>query len=128
MEKKGVDGFFDRLEDKLRARLSHHPVLYAFIGGVGIVLFWKGVWETAEMFPALHGLASVVLSLVLILPTGLFVSFFIADNIILSGYRREKKLIEKTEEEISKEVDITQALKTQLDRIEREIKEIKSAR
>ena len=123
---KKVFRFFDRLEDRLRSRLSHWPILYAFVGGIGVVLFWKGVWEAAEHYPALYGWPSAVLGLLLILPTGLFVSFFIGDNIILSGYKHQKKLVEKTEEEISKDIDINQAIKAQLDRMEREMLEIKS--
>ncbi len=119
-------GFFDRLEDKVRIALSRKPIVYAFIGGVGVVLFWKGVWEAAEYFPSIYGWPSAALGLLLLLPTGLFVSFFIGDNIILSGYRRQKKLVEKTEAEIEKDVDINQAMKAQLDRIEREMLEIKS--
>lgn len=126
MAQRGIVGFFDKLEDKVRARLSHHPILYAFVGGVGIVLFWKGVWEAAEHYPLLYGWPSAALGLLLILPTGLFVSFFIGDNIILSGYKKQKKLVEKTEEEIAKDMDINQAIKAQLDRIERELLEVKS--
>ncbi len=117
--------FFDSLEDSLRARLSHHPILYAFVGGIGIVLFWKGVWETAERFPTLDGISSAFLGLLLILPTGLFVSFFIGDNIILSGYKREKKLIEKTEVEVLAELDVIQDIKQKLESIERDIRELK---
>ncbi len=124
--KKGVLKFFDKLEDSLRIYLSHRPILYAFVGGVGIVLFWKGVWEAAEHFPLLYGWPSAALGLLLILPTGLFVSFFIGDNIILSGYKHQKKLVEKTELEIMKDVDINEAIKAQLDRMEREMLEIKS--
>jgi hypothetical protein len=125
MEKRGVIGFFDRLEDKFRARLSHRPILYAFIGGVGVVLFWKGVWEAAEFFPTLYGLPSAILGLLLILPTGLFVSFFIGDNIILSGYRQQKKLAEKTEDEIKKDIDREIVIKAQLDRLERELNQMR---
>ncbi|HVV15118.1 MAG TPA: hypothetical protein VHD55_01830 [Candidatus Paceibacterota bacterium] len=123
---RGLVKFFDKLEDTLRARLSHRPILYALIGGVGIVLFWKGVWEAAEHFPILYGWPSAALGLLLILPTGLFVSFFIGDNIILSGYRNQKKLVERTEEEVMKDVDINEAMKAQLDRVEKELTEIKS--
>ena len=35
---------FDRMEDKLRRHLASHPVIYALIGGVATVLFWRGVW------------------------------------------------------------------------------------
>ena len=84
------------------------------------------MWEAAEHYPLLYGWPSAALGLLLILPTGLFVSFFIGDNIILSGYKKQKKLVEKTEEEIEKDVDINQAMKAQLDRVEKELLEIKS--
>lgn len=110
----------------MRGALSHHPIPYAFIGGVGIVLFWKGVWETAELYPFLHGPMSIILSLVILLTTGLFVSFFIGDSIILSGFRRQKKITEKTEEEVIKDIDINQAMKLQLDRVEKKLEEMQS--
>lgn len=116
--------FFDKLEDKIRARLSHHPILYAFIGGTGVVLFWKGVWETAEFFPFLAGLPSVLLGLLLILPTGLFVSFFIGDNIILSGYKKEKKMIDRTESELLHEIDAMEDMAKRVERIETIVKNI----
>ena len=119
--------FFDKFEDSVRARLSHRPILYAFIGGTGVVLFWKGVWETAEYFPVLTGLPSVLLGLLLILPTGLFVSFFIGDNIILSGYKREKKLTEQTESEVRAEQDVVGEMAVQLSRIESELATIKNS-
>ena len=113
---KWVVTFFDTLEDKIRITLSHRPILYSFIGGVGIVLFWKGVWETAELFPALFGPVSVLLGVIILLLTGLLVSFFIGDSIILSGFKREKKLVEKTENEVHSEKgtldDILGTLKT----------------
>jgi hypothetical protein len=125
MGKKGLVRFFDKLEDRIRGRLSHRPILYAFIGGIGVVLFWKGVWEFFEV-PALYGLPSALLGLLLMLPTGLFVSFFIGDSIILSGYKHQKKLTEKTEEEILKDTDVTVAIKQQLDRMEKDMAELKT--
>ena len=43
-----ISRFFDKLEDRVRSWLSHQPILYALIGGIGIVLFWRGVWHTAD--------------------------------------------------------------------------------
>lgn len=100
---KKVIRFFDKLEDHVRISLSHYPIVYAMVGGVGIVLFWKGVWESAAYFPLLFGPASVLLGVSILLLTGLLVSFFIGDSIILSGFNREKKLVEKTEAEIHSE-------------------------
>lgn len=109
--------FFDRLEDKVRARLSRHPVLYALVGGVGIVLFWRGVWHTADYFTVLNGPISIVLSSILLLISGLFVSFFIGDRVIISGIKQEKKLDEKTADELAQEV-------SKLDRIESKLEEM----
>lgn len=95
--------FFDKFEDRVRLKLSRYPILYALVGGVGIVLFWKGVWESAEYFDFLYGPGSIIASLIILLAVGLFVSYFIGDSIIISGLRGEKKVIDKEEEEIFNE-------------------------
>jgi len=120
MVNRAVD-FFDKLEDRVRAALSHRPISYAIIGGVGIVLFWKGVWETAELFPALFGPVSILVGLIMLLLTGLMVSFFVGDSIILSGFKQEKKFVEKIESEVHSEKDIDVLILERLDAIEAEL-------
>lgn len=110
--------FFDKAEDKVRVALSHQPIFYAIVGGIGIVLFWKGVWEMAEAFPFLDGIGSVALGSVILLMTGLMVSFFIGDSIILSGLKGEKKIVEKTEMEIREEEDTEKRILNELEAIE----------
>ncbi len=117
--------FFDKLEDKVRGALSHFPILYAFVGGVGVVLFWKGVWETAEIFPSLYGLGSVAVSVIILLVTGLFVFYFIGDNIIITGLRSQKKIVDKTEKEIHAEENETVKTGIKIAKMERDIEEIK---
>lgn len=117
--------FFDKLEDRTRIYLSHHPILYSCIGAVGIVLVWKGVWETAEYFPILFGPGSILLGLLILLITGLLVSFFIGDNIILSGFKKEKKLAEKTEAEVVAEANVMREIVSELHAIEDDIEDIK---
>lgn len=117
--------FFDKLEDKVRGRLSRYPILYAFIGGIGIVLFWKGVWETAEYFDILYGPGSIIASIILLLMVGLFVSYFIGDSIVISGLRGEKKLIDKEEAEIFNEEREIARLGKEVETIHREIHEMK---
>ncbi len=132
---KFIYNFFDELEDKIRARLSHYPILYAFIGGVGVVVFWRGVWHTADFFteiifyfqrnssinlgslPWWDGPLSVLIGSVLLLSTGLFVFDFIGTQAIISGIKGEKRLEEKTEEEIRLETGI-------IEEIKKEVKEI----
>jgi hypothetical protein len=120
--------FFDKLEDRVRARLSRNPILYALIGGVGIVLFWKGTWETAELYPWLYGPASIVVGVIIMLATGLLVSFFIGDSIIISGFKREKKVAEKSEQEILKaEKSATEQILAKIDHLEQDIHELKES-
>ncbi len=123
-----VVGFFDKLEDTLRSRLSRYPVLYTFIGGVGIVLFWRGVWMTADMVPFLTGPVSIVVSVGILLVTGLFVSFFIHDDIIRSGLKEEKKLVEKTKFEVEQEMDMIAHIDEHLEHLEADVKKIKRTR
>src|SRR3989338_9342951 len=109
--------FFDRLEDKIRSRLSHQPIIYALIGGVGAVLFWRGVWHTTDYFflgsdPWWDGPVSLFLSTIILLIVGLFVSEFIGDSLILSGLKKDKKLVEKTEMEVETEEETLATIKS----------------
>ncbi|OHA18415.1 MAG: hypothetical protein A2664_00525 [Candidatus Taylorbacteria bacterium RIFCSPHIGHO2_01_FULL_46_22b] len=115
--------FFDHLEDHVRARLSHHPILYSLVGGVAIVLFWRGVWMLADEI-GLSSISSIIISVVIMLITGLFVSFFVGDRIVLSGIRQEKKVIEKTEEEIKSESVAISEVREELKLIEKGIEKL----
>jgi len=138
---KKIFKFFDKTEDKTRSRLSKHPLLYATIGAVGLVLLWRGVWMVADSLALIlregggsldkvaliDGMISVGLSVAVLLGSGLFVSFFIGDRIILSGLKKEKKLEEKTKEEVERELSIDNEIKNKVDKIEHDIEEIKEA-
>lgn len=115
--------FFDKLEDRVRIKLSKYPVFYAFIGGVGIVLFWRGIWGLSEEI-GLSNLDSLIISIFILLTTGLFVSYFIGDQFIISGLKGEKKLIEKTKDEIINEEDQLKQALARLERIEKKLDEL----
>jgi len=114
--------FFDKLEDDVRAMLSKHNIIYAFIGGVAIVLFWRGVWITADTIPFLTGPVSVLISVVVLLVTGLFVSFFIGDTIIISGIKKEKRLDERVASEVKTELDVLDDMQSKMNSIEQELR------
>lgn len=122
--------FFDKLEDEVRGYLSHRTIVYGFVVGVGIVLFWRGVWHTADFLVHLYvdwvpgigadlvgtiwwdGPLSIVVGAAILLVSGTFVSEFIGKEIIISGLRREKKITELTEAEVEAESgEITEILK-----------------
>ncbi len=124
---------FDKLEDRIRGMLSRSPILYGIIGGTAIVLFWRGVWHLADLLEHKGGVLatvfsapiSTVLSALVLLATGLFVSFFIGDRIILSGLTHEKKVEEKTEAEVRAEGAILMDIHKKLERLERELHEVR---
>ena len=132
---KKIITFFDKLEDKIRGHLSRFPILYTLIGGVAIVLFWRGVWHTADMLAARGGLlgflfyepVNLILVVLILLATGLFVSYFIGDTILISGIRHEKKVTDKTEREVQEEEVELKGIRTTIKEIKKDVEEIKQA-
>ncbi len=116
--------FFDRLEDNIRFTLSRHPFVYTFIGGIAIVLFWRGVWNTADLFPWFSGPLSLLVSTIVLLMIGLFVPFFIGEQEILKGLKKEKKLIEKTNEEIDADEKTLQEIHKEVEALVLKLEEI----
>ena len=129
---KSVIHFFDKLEDFAREHLSRHPIPYALVGGVFHVLFWRSVWEGADIMYRAGGIWSVIffpgvqifLTAGVLMLTGLMVSSFIGDRIILSGLKHEKKVAEKTGEEVGKEESELKTALKHLVHIENRIEEL----
>lgn len=134
--------------NRLVSYLSHRPKLYAFIVGVGIVLFWRGIWHTADQIheylsyggvfssmdtfssPWWDGPFSLLVGVLILNLTSSFISSFIGNELILSGLRGEKRLNEKTEEEVKNEesaiADIKDSLRVinqTLEQLERKVLE-----
>ena len=137
-----------KIEEKLIIYLSHRPKLYALIVGIGIVLFWRGVWHTTDFIhlyfnsfqsnfttdlifsPWWDGILSLITGSIILSFTGAFTSSFIGNELILSGLRGEKKLNQKTEVEIESEFEAISAIKlsikdmdNKIDQLERKIRE-----
>ncbi len=125
---KEITKFFDKLEDKVRYKLSRAPILYAFLGGVGIVLFWRGIWHTTDDLSVgvlkIDSILSIVAGSGLLLLTGVFVSAFIGSSLIMTGLSGEKKLAEKTKEEIDTEEDKIKKLQETIERVEKDVEKI----
>lgn len=119
---KNIYKFFDKVEDKIRGKLTHFPLIYAFIGSIGIVSIWRGIWVIEDNLD-MSGWSSLIFGVLLTLLTGLFVSFFVGENIIISGLNKEKKIEEKTEKEIHKERSILRKIQKDIKNIEEEIVE-----
>lgn len=131
--RKTLIKFFDRIEDKVRIRLSHRAILYAFVGGVATLLFWRGAWGTFDKIEKLGGIfailfwppVSLVVSIIILLMTGLFVSVFIGERVIISGLKQEKKIFDKTENEIKEEEGMLLEMKIAMEELRRDMAEIR---
>lgn len=121
---KDIINFFDRLEDKIRGFLSTRPIVYAAIVSVGTVFLWRGIWLVAD---AAHvsGPVSILIGSIILLLTGIFVSSFIGNRILISGIKNEKKLADKTQKEIEADIQsetkVLHKIQDSLTKIERKI-------
>ena len=117
---KKIKRFFDKLEDRVRSKLSHYPILYALIGGIGIILFWRGIWHLADDINV-SSVASIIIGTIILLITGVFVSAFIGSRLIISGLIGEEKMAEKVEEEVATEETQIKNLQDTLNRVEKQL-------
>jgi len=120
---KKIIEFFDKLENKVRRKLSHYPILYAFIGGVGVVLFWRGVWHIADDI-SVSSVLSLIIGSIMLLITGIFVSAFVGSKLIISGLVGERKIEEKEEQELETEEMQLKNLQKTLKRVEEKLEHI----
>lgn len=126
--------FFDKLEDKVRTRLSHRSIFYALIGGAMVVLFWRGIWHTGDILMAKGGFwgwlfyepITIIWTSAILLMTGLFVSSFIGERIVISGLKKEKKITDQTEEEVQEEEEKIRRLENKIDLLIKEVADIKN--
>ncbi len=132
--KKNIYPFFDTLEDKVRSWFSRRPKLYAFVAGAAIVLLWRAIWHMADIIEASGGFigwlftpqVTLVTSTIVLLASGLFVSFFVGDAIIMSGLRKEKKFVDHAQEEMEAEEGEMRRMEKVLNKIEVEVQHLHS--
>lgn len=128
--------------NRLHIFLSHHSYLYATIAGIGIVLFWRGVWHTTDSLhlyinhygnsqtisgnnhPWWDGPMSFIVGCLILYITRAFVSSFIGNELILSGLRIEKKITKQTEGEIKSEELVINDIKHTMSAISRKLEEL----
>lgn len=127
---KAIYKFFDKFEDKNRMFLSRHPIFYGFLTGIGIVLFWRGVWHTADSLLVIqNSWVSMLLGSVLLLAIGTFVSSFIGNEIIISGIKKQKTAVEKIvaaeETDLVHEFEDDARIIKELDSVKSQLNELK---
>lgn len=120
-----IVNFFDKLEDKIRHKLSKFAVVYALIVGFAVVLFWRGVEMLADKFEFLTPEVSILVSVAVLLATGTLISFFIGNETIISGLKAERRIDQKTEVDIRDEEEKIARLNRTIEEIRQDVAEIK---
>jgi len=131
---KSIANYFDKLEDRVRMRLSHRSIVYAFIGGAGTILLWRGIWHTGDILMNKGGYLgwlfyepiTIIWTSIILLMTGLYVSNLIGERIVISGLRKEKKVTDQTEVEVDKEEAEIREMRTKIKQISKDVEEIKN--
>jgi hypothetical protein len=120
--------FFDVLEDKIRARLSRHPLVYGLVSGVGIVMFYRGLWMVFDEYPFMTGWVTLIIATVILLLSGVFVSQFVSNHIILSGIKKEKKLVEQVGQEVKAEARFDAEILAGIKKLQADVDDLKKAK
>jgi len=103
-----MKNIFLKIEERARAYFEQFPFIHAFLAGVGVILFWRGVWEIADINHLDPGV-SIVLGVVLLTSIGLFIHTFIGNAIIIKNVKRE--------------IDIEKEQTKEVDRVEKELRQ-----
>ncbi len=97
------------IEETARKFFERIPFMHAFLAGVGVILFWRGVWELADI-QKLDPIASIILGSFLLGGIGLFIQTFVGNSIIIKTVKKE----ERTEKQTEKKAELA------LEEVERE--------
>ncbi len=112
-----------QIEERSRKFFERIPFIHAFFAGVGVVLFWRGVWHIADTIE-LPAVTSLIVGLLLLGGLGMFLHTMVGNAIIIKNVERDATLSTKTSNEIFEvEANLAQesltleALKTELTKI-----------
>lgn len=94
---------FLNIEAKARKYFEPFPFIHAFLAGVGVILFWRGAWELADIYQ-LDPILSVVVGVIILGGIGLFVQTFVGNAIIIKNVNSEINLERSTKQKFEKEI------------------------
>jgi hypothetical protein len=111
-----VTTIFLKIEERARTFFARLPFIHAFLAGVGIILVWRGVWETADRL-GIMPLASIAIGVVLLVAIGLYLQTLVGNTIIINEVKKDKEMTRRTEREIKVEEITMEVLAARLEMI-----------
>ncbi len=95
-----ITNVFLDIENRARKYFEKSPFIHAFLAGVGVILFWRGAWEIADIF-YLGPVSSMIVGSLVLGGIGLFVQTFVGNAIIIKKVEGEKRVEQKTEKDVT---------------------------
>jgi hypothetical protein len=89
-----------RIEERARRAFEEYPFIHAFLAGVGVILFWRGVWEIADI-NRISPTVSVILGVLILGGIGLFIQTFIGNTLIIKKIKHEVELEKENKKEVT---------------------------
>lgn len=127
---KYFTNIFLQIEERARSYFERFPFVHAFLGGVGVVLFWRGTWELADQM-RIDPVVSIIIGSLLLGSIGLFIHTFVGNAIIIKNVEKDKQMTKKAghsiiaaEQNIKKEEITLQQLSEKIDRLEQLVKTV----
>ena len=97
---KYFTNIFLQIEERARSYFERFPFVHAFLGGVGVVLFWRGTWELVDQM-RIDPVVSIIIGSLLLGSIGLFIHTFVGNAIIIKNVEKDKQMTKKAEHEIA---------------------------
>ena len=111
---------FLKIEDNARKYFEKYPFTHAFLAGIGVIFFWRGAWEVADIF-GLGPIGSILVGCLILFGVGLFVQTFVGNAIIIKSVEKEKRAEQQTEREVKEEEVTLVFLAKKLEKIEEKV-------
>lgn len=107
-----------KIEDSARRVFERAPFFQASLAGVGVIIFWRGIWEWLDQV-GVSPLYSVILGVLILGGVGVFVQTFIGNTIIIREVKHDektgKRVFAKVEGEVASESATINEISNKLD-------------
>lgn len=111
-----------KIEEEARRFFERFPFAQAAIAGVGVIIFWRGIWELLDR-SGVTPFTSVILGALLLGSVGVFIQTFIGNTIIIKEVKQEEKMEKKAIENIDGDPVTLRVLSAKIDALAEKLAE-----
>ena len=101
---KSITKMLLETEESARLYFEKTPFIQAFLSGIGVIIFWRGIWEWLDM-AQVSPFTSVIVGAAILLCVGVFVQTFIGNTIIIKNVKQEEREEKHAIHEVEANVD-----------------------